>query len=239
MKVKIKNVWIFQLLGFAAAVFIITLLLIVLFSLPSFRTEFNLNSDSIVKIATIIAGISSPVVGIISGYLIYITLNRQTESNNDQREKNDTDIIFLMFNQMEVEYNNFRLTINPFGQTPEKNYYGYEALTRYANMYRKTNLVELYEQFAKDTKSDSIIYLTASYDLIFIKIKESSIPDKNKAFLFKKMYFFFLLKLEPPLSAIYNMAKASLESKGLEKNWITIFYEKYHDIDLPGNNMSA
>ncbi|SHN45558.1 hypothetical protein [Chitinophaga sp. CF418] len=77
---------------------------------PAFIASLNLTEKD--KVGTAISGLTAPVIGLISTVLLYLALSKQTESNNEQMLKNESDIIFLLINQLESEINSFTFSIN-------------------------------------------------------------------------------------------------------------------------------
>jgi len=62
----------------------ISIIVIILVSQPSIFEALNLNNPSLVAIATVISGVTTPITGILSSWLIYMALLKQTESNASQ-----------------------------------------------------------------------------------------------------------------------------------------------------------
>ena len=71
--------------------------------MPAIWDRLDLTNTS--SIGDTIGGITAPLLGIISIIFLYLTLNRQIDSINDQKLKNESDIIFMLLNQLENEYN--------------------------------------------------------------------------------------------------------------------------------------
>ncbi|MET7000743.1 hypothetical protein [Chitinophaga defluvii] len=79
-----------------------------LLKMPALIREFDLSDSD--KIATAISGLSGPVIGLISTILLYLALTKQTEANIEQRLKNESDIVIVLFNQLDQEINSFSTT---------------------------------------------------------------------------------------------------------------------------------
>ena len=105
-----------------------------LFTTPAFWQRLELTHTS--SIGDTIGGITAPFLGIISIVFLYLTLNRQIDSINDQKLKNESDIIFMLLNQLENEYNQIYMNGTTTSDTktsiPTK-FNGHEALTKYVN----------------------------------------------------------------------------------------------------------
>lgn len=89
---------------------------VLLFTSPAVWHRLNLTNTS--SIGDTIGGITAPLLGITSTIFLYLTLNKQIDSINDQKLKNESDIIFLLLNQLDNEYNQIYVgeTINNIRQ---------------------------------------------------------------------------------------------------------------------------
>lgn len=80
---------------------------ILFFTSTIFTNFLDLTSQAKANIGIVISGITAPIVGIFTSILLYLTLTAQTQSSNDQRLKNESDVIFLLMNQFYSEVQNF------------------------------------------------------------------------------------------------------------------------------------
>jgi hypothetical protein len=87
-----------------------------IFKQPAFISIFNLSKDG--GLGSAIGGMTAPIIGLISTVLLYLALTKQTEANKDGRLKNESDIIFLLLNQLDQEINSFS-TYQTHGNKPD------------------------------------------------------------------------------------------------------------------------
>lgn len=215
------------LLTFTFGIFLASGVFLLLISLPPILPPFDLTKPSIVAIATVISGVSTPIIGVLSSWLIYLALTRQIESNNSQSTKNDMDIIFMMLNQLDIELNGFKsLTTYKTNNvvTDKVDYNGYEALVRFSNTYSGHQKEYLIGSFIADSRSDTFLYLIKSFDIISEKINTSGFSSSNQKLLNDKIHLYYLTKLEVPVK---NLASSFVDYKDREIiALITRFYDK-------------
>ena len=198
----------------------ISFLLIYTLTLPAIWSEFDLSNSS--SIGGTIGGITSPLLGIISVVFLYLTLNKQIDSSNDQKLKNESDIIFMLFNQLDNEYNQIYLYSSNKDERSRKA--GHEALTEYCN-----SVFKFYSQ--KDKKwstyyiADSIILVIRSFKLIEKRIELSPLEKDFKIMFKNKLDTFFLCKLQDPLYKLTDLFKREESLIDEYTKEVTSFYE--------------
>ncbi|WP_448104700.1 hypothetical protein [Pedobacter panaciterrae] len=175
--------------------------------LPAFSEQFNFSTSQTSNIGSTIGGVMGPLVGIFSAYLLYEALTAQQEGNKDQRIKADSDIIFLLFNQLDQEYNTFTTesTIEKTGKDPVvKNYHGYAALLRFCQMYGNHNRIT-FNAFLNDSRSDDLLLLLRSFDLIIESIHLADFSERVNVIFYKKTFIYYKSKLEHPLNELSKL----------------------------------
>lgn len=166
------------------------------------------------NVGTAISGILSPIIGVISIILLYLALSRQTESNIEQRLKNESDIIFALINQMDDELQRFYTKIS---RTKGENKIefterGIEGLMYWSRQYK----FDLTDEFFKDKEitfrsfyeSHQIILLIKSFQLIERRIEIATLTDEIKKLFRDKLDSYYQSKLRLPLKYL---------SEGIEK----------------------
>ena len=165
---------IFKTILLTVGLIIISLLLIYILTLPAIWEVFDLTNTS--SIGDTIGGITSPLLGIISVIFLYLTLNRQIDSVNDQKLKNESDIIFMLFNQLDNEYNQIYLYSTNKDERVRK--FGHEALVDYCNSVFK--FYSGNKKFSQYYIADSIILVIRSFELIKKRIQIRIIKESLK-----------------------------------------------------------
>ncbi|OCA80558.1 hypothetical protein BBH99_00200 [Chryseobacterium contaminans] len=153
------------------------------------------------NVGTAISGILSPIIGVISIILLYLALSRQTESNIEQRLKNESDIIFTLINQMDDELQRFYTKISKTkGENKiELTERGIEGLMYWSRQYK----FDLTDDFFKDKEitfrsfyeSHQIILLIKSFQLIERRIEIATLTDEIKRLFRDKLDSYYQSKL--------------------------------------------
>ena len=204
----------------AIVLIIISLVLIYILTLPAIWGGFNLTNTS--SIGETIGGITSPLLGIISVIFLYLTLNKQIDSSNDQKIKNESDIIFMLFNQLDKEYNQIYLYSNKGDERTRK--IGHEAITDYCNSVFKFYSAKN-KKWSKYYIADSIILVVRSFQLIEKRIELSPLEEELKKMFRNKLNTFYLCKLKDPLFKLTDLFKREESLKDEYTEEINEFYE--------------
>ncbi|WP_282055678.1 hypothetical protein [Maribacter luteus] len=202
---------------------LLSFLSVLLFTMPTLWQRLDLTNTS--GIGDTIGGITAPVLGIISIVLLYVTLNRQIDSINDQKLKNESDIIFMLLNQLESEYNQIYMS-GTTNNEPHR-YYGHEALTKYSN-----SVFKHYSQ--KDKKwssyyiSDSILLVIRSLKLVERRIELSNLDVELKSMFTDKLQTFYQMKLK---DSLYKLSDLFSREPSLQDEYtieLTEFYNRFN-----------
>lgn len=184
------------ILLFTFILIILCFLSVIVFTLPAFHESLNLTSTS--NIGSSIGGITAPIIGIITSILLYITLSKQVQSNIDQRLKNESDIIFLLINQLDNEVATFYTKYNQGKQ--EFRYTGVEGLNHFAREFRyeydKHNFDFTFKAFYE---ANQIILILRSFKLIEKRIELASLSTNLKEVFSQKLDSFYECRLKEQL----------------------------------------
>jgi len=191
----------YQILIFSVAVIVLCFFSVFLFTLPTFINQLNVTDKS--NIGSAIGGITAPVIGIVSAILLYLALTKQIESNNEQRLKNESDIIFLLINQLNDELAQFYHTFSQ-GEK-EFRYTGIEGLNKFIKSIQTHNFDNYQSSFKGYFESNHILLLIRSYDLIEERIKISPLSPELKLMFSKKLKAFYYSVLRFPLTGIMKV----------------------------------
>lgn len=172
---------------------------ITVFTLPAFFKVFNFSTTG--NIGDTIGGITAPIIGIISSILLYLALTKQTESNVNQQLKNESDIIFLLFNQLDSEINSFYYKVKQGNE--EKKYYGIEAINDFAREFRYHYLLKTFNfTFKNMYEGYQFLLLVRSFQLIEKRIEIAEISNEFRSLFLNKLSAIFECKLRRPLNDI-------------------------------------
>lgn len=188
----------------------ITLLIILLISLSAVIFKFTapikmLDFSNSGELGSAISGLTTPAIGLLSTVLLYLALTKQTQSNIDQRIKNESDIIFLLINNLDEELNRF-YTNTSTTQGKVKNEYiktGIQGLMSFTRFYK----FELNQDFFDGNKltfrslyeSHQIELLIDSFALIEKRISISTISLEMKQLFKMKLSSYYQCKFRLPL----------------------------------------
>lgn len=100
----------FKVLAFVSILATISIFLLAIFVFsPSFSSVFDFSQLSKTTITSVLANLAAPILTIVSSVLLYLALIKQTESKKFQVEKNELDMCFTLYNQLNTEYNNITI----------------------------------------------------------------------------------------------------------------------------------
>lgn len=196
MKIPFKKIIILTI-----ALLLLSFFCVWLFTNPAVWERLDLTHTS--SIGDTIGGITAPLLGIISIVFLYLTLNRQIDSINDQKLKNESDIIFMLLNQLENEYNQIYMNGTTNGVTTKT--YGHEALTKYANSVFNFYNPSEEKKFSTYYISDSILLVIRSFKLIEQRIQMSNSSAELKSMFTAKLQTFYQCKLQDSLYKLTDL----------------------------------
>jgi len=164
---------------------------------PAFIKEFDLTTNEAANIGTSLSGITTPFFTAISSILIFFALVKQIESNKDQRNKSDGDMIFLLLNQLDLELENYSYEAKP--QNGESHVLaGYYALLNICKgLQFDFNNTE--EKFFATIHGNKITLLIKSFKMIEKRIAKSNFIADDKDVFYYKLYNFYETKLRNSL----------------------------------------
>lgn len=183
----------------------------------SFYPLFDYTEDDKVKISTTINALATPVISLISVVLLYITLTKQIESNYFQKKAKNLDLILVMYNQLQVEYENFSYTISGKSTTNgvttqyEKHYKGADALRENLPTFRIKP-----EKFGPSYQSDKIIRLVHTFTLIENLIRTMDLEKEAKTLLNQNIESFYKTGFRPTFLSLAFLIRDNTNSYSKE-----------------------
>ncbi|WP_432712858.1 hypothetical protein [Pedobacter sp.] len=188
--------------GFLAAISFFSLLIAVY---PAIIPQLDLSSTETSNIGSTIGGVVGPIVGIFSAYLLFEALTAQREANdflqvanNDQRMKADLDIVFVLLNQLEKEYDSFDSKQTKGAEKIILT--GYDAISSFCYTFKEHSTEEgMYKVFKDSVNGMRMMYLLRSFTLIRDQIESSSLNGISKALVEKKLDYYYRAKFKYPI----------------------------------------
>jgi len=175
---------------------------VLLFNLPAFIDSFNLSKEN--GIGSSIGGITAPIIGIISSILLYLALTRQTESNIEQKLKNESDIILMLLNQLENEFSSFYHRVKIDGV--EHKYIGFDGFNEFCIRITRKQDYRIIERqiisFKSYYESGQIILIIDSFNIIRKRIEISEISVEMKNLFTEKLNSFYETRLKENLEKL-------------------------------------
>jgi hypothetical protein len=213
-------------------------LAVFIFTMPSLVNQFNLSTDSKSNIGSAIGGITAPLIGIFSSVLLYLALTKQTQSNIDQRIKNESDIIFLLLNQLDNEISNlyFHFTENTGAAKTEFNYSGVQAFHIFVQQLNTKKLLTNFGYtFNSFYQAKQVLLVIRSFVLVENRIELSEISRDLKAMFYQKLDLVYQCKLSESLKILLKVIEEYPNVKDHVTEEIEIFV-KAHSADTTANS---
>lgn len=188
----------------------ICFLSIYIFTLPYFLERYNLTDTG--NIGSTIGGITAPILGIISSVFLYIALIKQIDSNEKSRLKNESDILFLLLNQLDTEYDKFYYNYSK-GLGNEKiefKYTGIEGMNKFVNDF-------VYEwtrndvQWSSTFQAKQISLLIGTFKLIDKRINMSKLDKTLKDLFQQKIKSIYICKFHTEFKLILSKCKENIK----------------------------
>ncbi len=216
-----------QILTFALIIVLLCFIVIFTFTLPSFIKQLNLTTNAISNIGSAIGGITAPLIGIISSILLYLALTRQTQSNLDQRLKNESDIIFLLLNQLDNEISSFYFS---FSQTKgeEKKEFNYNGIQAFHVFVQELNeefsLLNYKHTFKSFYQAKQILSIIRSFLLIKKRIEISETSKDIKDMFNQKLDSVYQCRLKDSLKILIEIIDKNSHIKDSFTEEINVFF---------------
>ena len=160
---------------------------VLFFNLPAFIQQLDLSKSS--SVGDSLGGITAPVIGIISSVLLYLALTKQVDSNNDQKLKNESDIIFSLINQYQKEVDSFYYKYSRSNQ--EYIYRGLEGLNKFSNDFPGYSFRTHNFTFEVYFEARQLLLLCRSFKLIERRIQVSPMDSELKLLFVEKLDMIF------------------------------------------------
>ena len=187
-----------QILFFSLVVILLCFLGVFIFTLPAFINRLNLSLKD--NIGDAVGGLTAPIIGIITSILLYITLSRQVESNVDQKLKNESDILFLLLNQLDNEVSRFYYKYSRGDK--EFKFEGLHGMNEFAKDFVNYSFKSFNFTFKALFEAKQFLLIIRSYELIEKRIQVSSLSDNLKPLFQAKLETFYDCVLKFPLETI-------------------------------------
>lgn len=182
--------------GFLAVLSFCSLIMVVH---PAIIPNLDLSSNETSNIGSTIGGVVGPIVGMFSAYLLYEALTAQLDANKNQRMKSDLDIVFLLLNQLEKEYDSFNSIQTKGSEKIVLN--GYDAISPFCYAFKENASRDgLYKVFKDSVNGMKIMYLIRSFMLIRDQIASSVLDEISKGMVEKKLEYYYRAKFKYPIS---------------------------------------
>jgi hypothetical protein len=206
--------------------------------MPSLTKQFNLATDAKSNIGSTIGGITAPLIGILSSILLYLALTRQTQSNIDQRVKNESDIIFLLLNQLDNEISSFYFSFTE-RKGDAKTEFNYSGLQAFHVFIQKLNTKDFLSNFDSTFNSfyqaKQILLVIRSFALIEKRIELADVSQDLKAMFYQKIDSVYQCRLSESLKILLEVIEEHSHVKDHVTDEIETFV-KSHDMDTTANS---
>jgi len=170
---------------------------------PSVIPLLNLSTDQASNIGSAIGGITSPIVGMFSAYLIYDALSAQLEANKDQRIKADSDIIFLLINQMDKDYDAYHNKVKKGEEDIHS--YGYDALASVSHMFKSNkDNPNIYEAFKRALTTNRLIYLIRTFMMIHERVLISKFNSDLEGMFLQRLKMYYRSRFKFPIKHLID-----------------------------------
>ncbi len=218
-----------QIIIFTVIIIAICFISVIVFTLPSFIEQFNLSTKS--NIGSAIGGITAPVIGIVSSILLYLALTRQTQSNIDQRLKNESDIIFLLLNQLDNEISSFYYNFTETKGTEKKefNYTGVQGLNVFVQKLKAEHALSNFKYtFKAFYQSNQILLIIRSFLLIEKRIEISQLSQELKDMFKQKLDSVYQCRLKESFKQLLEVIDKNPHVKDSVSQEMNEFYKGHN-----------
>lgn len=209
-----------QLLLISVGLIVACFASVLLFTLPALTSKLNLSTDNADHIGSAIGGITAPIIGIVSSLLLYLALSRQTESNIEQRLRNESDIVFLLLNQLDHEIDGFYTsqTKTSSAGVEKETLTGLAGLNVFTTRLRtEYDLTGFEGTFSDLFESGHILMISQSFNLVQSRIGISNLNVATKGLFQSKLETLYNCKLRHNIDNIITTININ---SNLE-DWIT------------------
>lgn len=220
-----------QILLFAVIIILLCFFVVLVFTLPSFIKQLDLSRDSTSNIGSAIGGLTAPIIGIVSSVLLYLALTRQTESNIDQRLKNESDIIFLLLNQLDQEISSFyySFTQTKGEQKKEFNYTGIQAFHIFVQALNKDFALSNFRHtFNSFYQAKQILLVLRSFTLIEKRVELSELSSELKEMFLHKLNSVYECRLKESLTMLDEIIDKNPHTKDFSTDEIKSFLKLHN-----------
>lgn len=215
----------------AALMIIFCILSVVVFTQPALHPLFNISNEN--NIGDAIGGMTGPIIGLVSAILLYLTLNKQIESIKDQKLKNESDIIFLLINQLTTQIDNFSHKYKE--NKVETKLIGLDGLNDFSTRFRYEYDIHSFDfTFKAFFEANKIRLIIRSYKIIEERIKTSPISKELTGLFSLNLQSIFETMLFDPLENIVVAIDNNMHMDDEISQEIRIFLNAHkQDVNVP------
>lgn len=203
-----KTVWLVLLI--VASTLILSLVTIKLLFLPAWAPQNNFSSAATANIATSINGIVSPVIGVLTSILLYLTLSKQIEGIREQKVQNNSDAIVaaLQLCQKSVDDFYYKYTQGT-GPAAIHKFTGQEAIFEFTLdfCYRKDSnwRKEKGYTYGDGPEAIKLEWIISAFEICKQRIKVAQVSPEVKEVFKRAANAFYRTQLAYPLSSLSTM----------------------------------
>lgn len=165
----------------------------------------------------------APIIGIVSIILLYITLNKQIDANENAKNRNEIDILLILINDFkkEFEYINYKGSLAPIG----KEYFGSDAINYLGKELNENKLT-----YSEGYYINKLKLINLTFKVPHEYFKNSTLDDKSKKTFHKYMGFIFDAYCVSYYNDVINFHKTYAIQKSDFKEELEILENDYHEI---------
>lgn len=198
-------------------IFLMTVVLVVVLGLivflPAMSKVFDFTTNAQTNITTVITNLATPILAVASAVLLYLALSRQTESNIFHVEKNDIDLFFTLYNQLNAEYSNMTVKVSGTRGTERylEIYHGHQALIESLPLIRSKA-----HNFAILFETDKFMSIISTFKITEEVLNSLNIQPALKSKFHKKLGAFYQYKLRPAFLLVAFLIRANKDQISID-----------------------
>lgn len=140
------------------------------------------------------------ILNLLTLLILFMTLESQFRLNRMQSKRDETDLVFSLYSQMDKDFDNIyvKLTTGHGNAKIINRYSGTEALNEFvANVcLQSKETIESLPAFGNFFETMQLDGVLKCYDLILGRLTDSPLPEDQKSMLTQKMKIFYSAKLD-------------------------------------------
>ena len=155
-----------------------------LFTRPFIFEQFDFSQTG--PIGDTIGGITSPIINLIAGFLVYYSFQEQVKANKILTDDRNFQVTLKLFDNLKESYKNLKYD----------NREGQYALNLYSNELNDIRDIEKYSEYTRKPIYFDYQFLFCEYDLLLNHLDNSKMDNNEKESLSIIIHNFFSTKLE-------------------------------------------